>query len=295
MYKHSGLSVTCQVTFPEIAFKHPFVMQALLGLTALHIAYLDPQQRLKHIADAAHCHNQGLEGFRNALNSTNDGIADALFIWSSLNLCYVFGISGRLGEDLGDEFSNGNRKDRMLGVEWIPMVRGIQAILVPTFPTVRSGQLSELLIIGNFEDIDPDKEMNPDDQHFCQTRSAWENSTDAQTYEKTLSVLRRCRMFMAQFTTMHVESPNESEFNRLWQGVFLFVPFAPEEYFTLLHQRQPPALILYAYYGALLHSNNDSWFLEGWGHDIVEVVDDLLGSYWRSWITWPLEVVGLDR
>ncbi|KAH7194979.1 hypothetical protein DER44DRAFT_676092 [Fusarium oxysporum] len=295
IYKNSGLSVACQVTFPQIALKHPFVMQALLGLTALHVAYLDPQERLKYTADAARYHNQGMQGFNEAIHMANDELADALFVWSSLNLFYVFGVSGRLGEGLWDESGWGSRKDRILGTGWIPMARGILAILLPSFSTLRAGPLRELLCVGNFDDMDLDKIMNPDGQRFCQTRDVWKNNPDASIYEKTLWVLRKCRMFMAQFSTMDGEDHSEAEFNRAWQGAFLFVPFVPEEYFSLLHQRQPPALILYAFYGALLHSVNESWFMEGWGYDIVEAIDDLLGSYWRSWVAWPLEVVDLGN
>ncbi|KAM0279284.1 hypothetical protein ACHAPQ_010919 [Fusarium lateritium] len=243
--------------------------------------------------DAAGYHSEGLQGFNKAIQFGSDETADSLFVWSSLNLLYVFGISGRLGEGIWDDSGWGNRKDRILGMGWIPMLRGVQTVMSPSFYTLLDGPLGELLCIGNWDDIDPDKVLEANDQRFCLTREAWENSPDAQTYEKTLQVLRKCRMFMAQFSSTNTEAPQEAVINRVWQGAFLFVPFAPEEYFTLLQQRQPPALILYAFYGALLHALNDSWFMEGWGYDIVELVDDLLGPYWKHWISWPLEVVGL--
>ncbi|KAH7248224.1 hypothetical protein B0J15DRAFT_562394 [Fusarium solani] len=257
IYKNSGLSVCWQVLIPQIAFKHPFVMHALLGLAALHVAYLNRQDKMRHMTDAAHHHTQGLQGFHEAVRFMSSDKADALFAWSMLNLLY--------------------------------------AVLGPTYATVRLGPLSQLLLLGNWDELDPDKEPNPEDQHFCQTRGSWKSSSDAQTYEKTLWTLRRCRMFMAQFATMNDKTLKEAGLNRFWAGPFLFVPFAPEEYFILLRQRQPPALVLYAFFGALLHTLNSSWFLEGWGHDIVELIDDLLGSYWKPWIAWPLEVVGLNE
>ncbi|KAL4728043.1 hypothetical protein ACLX1H_004752 [Fusarium chlamydosporum] len=288
------MSITYQIDVPQIAFKHEFVMQALLGLTILHIAYLEPQERLKHAAEASRYHNQSLRGFNEALKEAHDGIAESLFAWSSLNLLYVFGVSGRLGEGLWDESDWGSRKDRLLGMGWIPMLRGVQTVLTPSFFSLREGRFRELLMIGNYEELNLDEVDDPDDQYFCETKSVWKDHPDAQSYDDTLQVLRRCRAFIAQFSEMQSECPGESIFNRSWQGAFLFVPFAPEQYFSLLQQRQPPALILYAFYGALLHRfNNDSWFMEGWGHDIVEVVADLLGSYWRKWIAWPLQVVGL--
>ncbi|KAM0354934.1 hypothetical protein ACHAPU_000773 [Fusarium lateritium] len=297
VYKNSSLSVTCQVTFPQIAFKHPFVMQALLGVTSLHIAYLEPLERLRYTTDAARYHNEGLQGFKKVMHQTDDDTAHALFAWSSLNLFYVFAISGRLGKGFWEESGASDRKDRLLGKSYIPMIRGVQLVITPSFENIVHGPLREVLSIGNWDDIDPDKqqlELDAEDQCFCLAREAWKNNPDAATYEETLYLLRRCRMFMAQFSNMDNEVPEQSTLNRAWQGAFLFVPLAPDNYFSLLQQRQPPALILYAFYGALLHSTNDSWFMEGWGCDIVEVIDDLLGSYWRQWIAWPLEVVGLQ-
>ncbi|KAG5807731.1 hypothetical protein H9Q74_007485 [Fusarium xylarioides] len=293
VYKNSPLSIMCQVTYPKIAFQHPFVMQALLALTALHIAYLEPQERLRYTAEAAHYHSLGLQGFNEAISHSNEGMAEGLFVWSSVNLFYVFAASGRLGEGFWDESSWGGRKDRILGAGWIPMLRGIQTILMPYFEVLSAGQLREALNIGNWDDIDPDLVEDIEDKRFCRLREIWEHNPDASTYDDILYVLRRIRMFMAQFSTMDAEPPGSSVTNRAWQGAFLFVPFASERYFSLLHQRQPPALILYAFYGALLHSLNDSWFMEGWGYDIVGVVNDLLGSYWEHWISWPLAVVGL--
>ncbi|KPA37069.1 sterol uptake control protein 2 [Fusarium langsethiae] len=280
--------------FPQIAFKHPFVMRLLLGLSALHIAYLRPEERLRHVGEASRYHNQSLDGFNEALKQPPQEISDALFTWSSLNLLYVFGIHGRLGEGLWDDSERGSRKDRLLGLSWVPMLRGVRVMLDPCFFELRDGPLRELLHIGNFQDLDLDQHTHPDDQCFRRVREVWKNYPDAQIYEDTLQVLRRCHMFMEQFSSMESESPGESVFDRSWQGAFLLVPFAPEEYFTLLQQRQPPALVLYAFYGALLHRFvNDSWFMEGWGQDIVDVVADLLGSYWREWIAWPLQVVGV--
>ncbi|KAF5549785.1 UPC2-like protein [Fusarium mexicanum] len=186
VYKNSALSVISQVIFPKIAFEHPFVMQALLGVTALHIAYLEPQQRLRYTAEAARYHSQGLQGFNEAISKSNEEIADGLFVWSSLNLLYVFAASGRLGEEFWDESTGGGRKDRILGAGWIPMLRGIQVVLMPYFEVLAAGQLREVLNIGNWDDIDPDLVEDPDDKRFRRLREIWEHNPDASTYEDIL-------------------------------------------------------------------------------------------------------------
>ncbi|KAF4440951.1 UPC2-regulatory involved in control of sterol uptake [Fusarium acutatum] len=183
VYKNSALSIICQVTYPKIAFQHPFVMQALLALTALHIAYLEPQERLRYTAEAARYHSLGLQGFNEAITNSNEGMAEGLFVWSSLNLLYVFAASGRLGQGFWDESSWGGRKDRILGAGWIPMLRGVQTVLMPYFEVLSAGQLREVLNIGNWDDIDPDLIEDPNDKRFCRLREIWEHNPDASTYE----------------------------------------------------------------------------------------------------------------
>lgn len=295
MYQNSKLSMCWQILVPQLACSHPFVMHAMLSLAALHLAYLNRLDKTKHMADAAHHHTKGLQGFHEALGSMGSGNSDALFIWSILNLLYVFGMSGRLSDDVEGVPGHISRKDRILGAEWIPMMRGIDAVLRPTYQYVKSGPLSHFMSLGNWVQLDPDKSPDPNDEHFSRIRSTWEGSVDAQTYDEALQLLRKSRLFISQFDNLDAEALMEWGFNSTWAGPFLFIHFAPQEYLTLLQQRQPPALILFAFFGTLLHTMDDCWFMGGWGRCIVEAINDLLESYWRTWIAWPAEVVGLQR
>ncbi|KAM5345676.1 hypothetical protein ACJ41O_011537 [Fusarium nematophilum] len=286
-HKSTDVPQFWQETVPKIAFEHPFVIHAILGLAALHLAYLNCSDNMKahYLADAASHHNKAMHEFQEALVHIGSDNTEALFMWSTLNLIHVFGMSGRLSGGDG-------RKEHMLGVQIIPMLRGVEAVLQPAGDALRSGRLGGLMMVGNWFELNPDENPDADDAHFCQTRISWERSVDAQTYDEALWTLRKCRLYIKQFDAMDPDALEGWGFNRAGSGPLMFIIFAPQEYFTLLHQRQPPALILYAFFGALLSTLDDCWFMEGWGRDIVEVVDDLLGNYWRSWIAWPSEVTG---
>ncbi|CAH0057196.1 unnamed protein product [Clonostachys solani] len=182
---------------------------------------------------------------------------------------------------------------RALGTEWIPMIRGIEAILLPVYDRVRLGPLRPLTDMGNWEELDVDQYAPPDDDWFRRVRDLWQQTPDGQCYEDTLQVLRKCRFFSAQFETMDHASLEEWGYNRRCAGPLAFLHFAPEEFMSRLHQRQPPALVLFAYFGALLYDLNDSWFLEGWGREVVQVIDEILGDYWSPWMAWPKSRVGV--
>jgi hypothetical protein len=72
---------------------------------------------------------------------------------------------------------------------------------------------------------------------------------------------------------------------------FIWLSVVPKEYFKLQRQRQPLALLIFAYYGALLHQFQTYWWTDSCGKSIVSVVDDFLGSYWAEWMEWPKQVV----
>jgi hypothetical protein len=180
----------------------------------------------------------------------------------------------------------------VLGVEWIPMIHGITAILRPTHNHLRLGRMGPLMSLGNWEDLEPGPlAIQGVDAYLCRARDTWKDSRDTATYDEALRVLRKCRLFIDQFQGMDDTTLAKWGYNRSWSGPLIFIHFAPEAYFTMLHQRQPPALVLFAFFGALMHGLSVYWCMDGLGREIVEVVDDLLGSYWRPWISWPLELV----
>ncbi|KAH7303896.1 hypothetical protein B0I35DRAFT_495781 [Stachybotrys elegans] len=291
-YKVPALNHIWQTAFPQVGFRYPFVARALLSLAALHLAHLNSHKDGPYILNAIRLHDEALEGFQAAVSHITEENSEALLVWSILNVIYVFGVSKHHNDNNMSKFQDPYR-DRVLGMELIPMMRGIEAVLAPTHEFLVQGRMDGLMSVGNWFELDPDQQTllpGSVDDDFCRTRESWAESGDATTYEASLQVLRKCVMFMDQFASMDQTELQEWGCNRAWAGPLMFIFFAPERYFTLLYQRQPAALILYAHFGSLLHRLNGHWFLEGWGRDIVEVVNDLVGSYWRPWIRWPLKV-----
>jgi hypothetical protein len=60
-----------------------------------------------------------------------------------------------------------------------------------------------------------------------------------------------------------------------------------------LKDNQPLALVILAHYGVVLNGLRDSWFVQGLGTRVIEVVHLSLSEKWRPLVHWPLEQVGL--
>ncbi|RSM02540.1 hypothetical protein CDV31_010904 [Fusarium ambrosium] len=287
-----------QGVLPQIGFQHSYVLHALLGLAALHIAYQNPCERKVRWMDAVDHHSRALDGFRRAVACITEGNSEALFVRSICNVLFAFALSNPLQDTLHyiSQSTPSSRNDKILGTEWIPMIRGLEAVLGPTHEYLQSGRINSIMTLGNWFELDAEKDnSDPADEYFRGCRETWEDSNCSDIYEKTLQTLRKCRLYSQQFTSMDPKVIDQWGYNRAWSGPLMFIHFAPEPYFTLLQQRQPPALVLFAFFGALLHGLDDYWFMEGWGRSIVEVVEDVLGAYWKPWISWPLQVVEIEQ
>ncbi|CVL07536.1 related to UPC2-regulatory protein involved in control of sterol uptake [Fusarium mangiferae] len=283
-------------TATTVALQHPFVLQQVLSLAALHVAYLNPAEQSEHIVIAASHHTRSLQGFQSAITQCNNDIGKdcGIFLWSLLNLLYVFSIMGRFGRD--NDTTIEDRRTRVLGADWIPLTRGITSIFQSVKSAIESDTFKVLRRFGGcWESLDSKKVLCEQDKHFVSLAKIWEDNNDKATYDETLVILRKCYAFTNLFETKNTELETTSEWtshNRV-TGPVVFILYTPEHYFVLLRQRQPAAIVLFSFFGALMHTLQDCWAMEGWGKDIVSVSDDLLGEYWRPWISWPLQLVQL--
>ncbi|UZP40528.1 hypothetical protein NXS19_008344 [Fusarium pseudograminearum] len=82
-----------QEAFPQMGFQYPFVLHALLGLSALHIAYQSPSERKQRWLDGMYHHGEALAGFQKQISNVTADNSEALFTWSICNVLYVFAMS----------------------------------------------------------------------------------------------------------------------------------------------------------------------------------------------------------
>ncbi|PSN66364.1 hypothetical protein BS50DRAFT_622051 [Corynespora cassiicola Philippines] len=281
-----------QKVFPEIAFRHSYVMHIILSITSLHAAYLRPSNKHEHLCIAAHHHSIALGGFREDTNNIGPHNSEALFASATITFFYALVTFGKMYDDYGEDAGTSARASRILGADWLPLVRGIEAVLHPVYDYLHAGPLRSLLALGSFFEIDPDVAPGPDDEKYRQLGEIWKTDEHSTIYDEALLLLRRTNAWMKYIKNKPVDEV-EGGYNREWSGPFAWLFLAPESYFVLQQQRQPLALVLFAYFGTLLQQLDDYWWMEGCGKSIVGAVDDCLGPYWSPWTEWPKNAVGL--
>jgi len=284
---HPDLLPPWQSAFPEIGFRFPFVLHGLFSLASLHQAHLSSFNRRRLLAEAAANHNLLIQGFQEESTNITDDNCDALLAFGCINVVYVFGMYGWLHDDSESEAV---RKSRILGAEWVPTIRGVGAVMDLIHLKVRNGPLRPLADIEPWLSIDPEKDEVPEDGHLLDLRRTWQDSSSGKVYDETLAILRKCYAFTAKYSPSSPSKPSTSSYyHSSLSGPIIWIFMAPQEYFHLLSQRQPAALLLFAYLGALFTHLDDYWYFKGWGRDIVEAVEELLGEYWAPYLSWPKE------
>ena len=285
-----------QSVFPQMALDHPYMMHGIFSVAALHLAHLQSETSEKHLLTAARHHNIALRGFQDTLGNVTDQNSDSLFACSNLNVIYVLRTSV---EHCSNERPNSDSTDRIsqaLGAEWIPMLRGVEAVLSSVYPRVAVGPLRAMLDIGNWDAIDPNASCSAEQMHLREVSKVWSGGGDGSDtiYDEALYFLRKCCIYVRQFHGPGGERLGPEENRRVWSGYLFWFHYAPDEYFLRLQQRQPVALVILAYFGAIFYGARDFWFVGDCGRNIVKVVDELLGDYWNAVLKWPKEAVGLD-
>jgi len=285
-----------QTVIVRIGTQNPYVMHGIFSLTALHLAYLDQPRKHTLIAIAARHHNRALRDFQARLCNVDNHDNDALFASASLNIFYVFAAFGDLYSSDADEPSATHRS-RVLGEDWIPLIRGVNLLLHQIRPRISAGPLSSLLYIGNWNEIEPGTGTVPHDAEMQSLEAIWAGSADAPVYDESLYLLRKCWAWTAQFrhipeeTIQGLASHADWGYNRSWSGPFIWLSLAPDVYFLRLQQRHPAALVLFAHFGGLSVGLEGHWWMEGWGKNIVLAAKDTLGSYWDVWLELPKRLV----
>jgi len=69
----------------------------------------------------------------------------------------------------------------------------------------------------------------------------------------------------------------------------------PPEFAEVLRERRPEALVVMAYYGALVHRTRRYWVCSSNGAYMISAIARHLGEGWRGALQWPLEVLERER
>lgn len=176
----------------EVGFMYFFVSYVIFSVVVLYVVYLFKVGCEQYIICVIQYYNVSLEGFRNVCFDISEGNSEVFFIWFMLNFFYV------LGFIMQSLFQVLDRKDRILGVEWIFMLQGVIVVFYFIFEYLQYGWVKDMLILCGWKDFDLDKFFDKwFDIFLLWVWELWKDLFNVVIYEIVFFVLRKCLLFVS--------------------------------------------------------------------------------------------------
>lgn len=257
-------------------FAAPFLMNEILGFAALHLSIVRPLQQSFYRHHAAGLQTHALTEFNGANMDVTPETCLPMFLFSSILALHM------LSENL--LFRTGGF-DTFLNefVQSLRLHRGVRAVTAQSWPLLLESPLKSLLEAeGNALTSSQGGSGGE-----CAALMDLLDSSDSMhmsvrnTYRETIKHLQ------SAFDGSH---QHPSRFSAVGP-VISWPVIIPPRYIDLLEERTPEALIILAYFGALLHLHREMWIFGDSGVYIITSVKDYLGPDWEIWFRWPSELV----
>lgn len=249
------------------AFSHPFLMNEILALSALHLATIHPDRQHQLESIAAELQTSALLLFNRTCHQVTPNDRLPMFIFSSLIGNHVFYTTFKFHSsnfhDFLEEF-----------VKYMQLHRGVRSVISNDWEQLREISTKALML----EDVSDLPTPGEAQGNECDSLRHLLNTADLGLSTKD-TYMRAVDSLQWGFDAQRVRNV---------VGLAFAWPIQiSSEFLELLKQRRPEALAILAYYAVMLHSHRDVWLVGGAGRYIIESISGYLGTYWENWLAWP--------
>ncbi|PVH99715.1 hypothetical protein DM02DRAFT_418297 [Periconia macrospinosa] len=265
-----------QVNLPGEAKNHMFLMHSVLAFSALHLSFVDERNRNRHIYIASKQHEQALVAFRSSVTEVNIDNGGAITAFSFLTAVYTLGLPIVFGfESIQNPLTT--------FVDVLQILRHAWSAVGPTQSIVETGNLRELV-------RPPPSKPKPCVMHakgekvirflqyYVDTSPVVEPEYQ-QIYRDAISSWERF------FMNMPCKPP-------LWANALIWPMTVSRDFFDLIHEQRPMALIILAVWAIGIYRAPNMWF-NAWGKELVGNIWKISDEETRKALSWPAEVCGI--
>ncbi|GME39063.1 C6 transcription factor [Neofusicoccum parvum] len=289
---------------PTLAFAHPPVMRSLLALSALHVARTSPATRSLHLSRAAAQQGAALrEGRALLAGGVDAGNCAALYVFGVLTVLISLARGWGGGDAAGMLFFDGEETGRV--AEWVRLLRGIKAVVDPW----RAWMVADGGVAGDIgaamrEGMRPgrlwegwrwEKGGGEGEGRVAELRPPLANLGEFIGRDWVYSVeeeeRRICLQALEQLNQVFSAFLEHGEDILTVRLIFSWSCQVEHEFLVQLSQHRPHALLVFSYFGVLLHWIDKTWWLEGWGTHLVHGIAAMIDARYHEWLQWPLQQI----
>lgn len=272
------------LTVPRLAFKHPFLLHAIISLGALHQAHMQAlraRDEPSELTERAAAHwAAALRLASPLLLHVDKSNCAALYLFTTLTCVHAFALGPRPGDML---ILNRNGP-----ADWLALFRGLRSIEQACRPAAEDDE--ELRSIYSLSLVDLSAATRELDPPMHEVFSALEDviRLDAAADRERQEVLLEAYGLLRACYAVVYAQPSRS----LAYLVFSWLHRASSQYVELAQVKDCAALVLFSYFVVLLKRLEGAWMLAGWPAHLISEIYECIPPGKRSWIRWPMDRVG---
>ncbi|KAJ5766316.1 uncharacterized protein N7511_003932 [Penicillium nucicola] len=280
--RNSSVTWIWKSVIPRKAAHHPFLMNGILALAALHRAFgeCSADTRGRYLAIAQAHHSEAITGIarEESLQSSN---ADATYALSNIIIIFTFALPLYSKPSHEMEYL-----DELLRIFHI--CRESITILMAVVQWVREGQLATLVDTETVS-FHPSMGANPQPapynlgalHHLYSNISHIYTAAERETYESVIQDL--------QIAFESLASPQEpSTVTAMFRWIFA----VRREFIQMLKSRKPLAMVIVVYFSVLMHRLRGYWWVGDWSQRLLDEIYYTIDPEWRQHVA---PILGLLR
>ncbi|KAL8853551.1 MAG: hypothetical protein Q9221_001537 [Calogaya cf. arnoldii] len=264
-----------QTTAVTSGFSYPFLLNALLGIAALHMAMCRPESQHVWQTRATELQSLALQGFNSMEQQIDESNCVVVLLFSALVGTHLLGDRSRVRA----LSSSSEYLDHL--VSCVSLMRSVRSLVLKNHTTFLLQSLVRPLMINR--NPQPPYEGVPSE---CRQLTALITESDLGPSSMEAYGAAIDRLFWLFDLTEVPSKPHDSP-----RSVFAWPVQLNDGYMALLNQRRPEALIILAFYGVILHFYRNAWCIGDSGASLIRAIDAQLGSYWSRWLQWPMSMI----
>jgi hypothetical protein len=281
-----------QIQVVQLGFHHEFLLRGILAVSALHLGLLRADRRDTLTLRATSHQSVAVQLFHEALNHVTPANCVAIFAFSCIIVALTFAAPKSSATATAVDHTN-NGTNTTAGVhkemlDWFHMVRGCNSVLQTQWETLSRSFLAPLLKRGMIHETAASHSV-PDTVHVTSLLRLCADERLAQDREAANGYALAIHELLNALTQVSILKDRKQDFVPV---IFVWPIAIPQSYLALLSEHTPEAMVILAYYAALLQSVDDQWYMKGWGSYLVTQIDAALGEEWEAWLEWPKVVTG---
>lgn len=265
-----------QVVVVRMGMSFPPLMYELLAIAALHLAHSRPANTAWYYRKSTELQTQALSAFTAQSNVDESNCGPVLIFTSILGL-HMLCDPGRT-----QELDSSQYLDHV--IESVGLLRSVKGLTIADWEQqIRQTELRPLLEVQQ-----PTKPY--DIPQPCADLAMIAHNSDL-SLEASEAYGQAIERLQWAFCVSQV--PYQRHATVKW---LLAWPIQlTEKYLDLLSQRRPEALIILAYFGALMVFYGECWAVGDKGPTLIRAISSQVGPRWERWMEWPISFLSNDE